>query len=214
MLLVDSPSFPTEEIPAIPPQGTGTERPVPEWVEVNQSLYRCFAFVDLCGFTAFTDREGTLAATEVLTRFRSAARDVAARRGVRVIKWLGDGVMLVGTTPGPVVATAAELMLRFRHDPFEVHAGIAGGTVLLFEGDDYIGRPVNLAARLCEAAGPGEVLCLGLDDEMPEWVDVAGHVNVRAVGIGDISGVSRLRVTDDAWASAAELPSTHPAVNG
>jgi class 3 adenylate cyclase len=191
---------PTEEIPLVPLTGTGVERPVPEWVEVSQSLYRVFAFVDVCGFTAFTDRHGTHAAIEVLTRFRSAARDVTGRRGVRVIKWLGDGVMLVGVEAGPVVAATAELLLRFRDDEFEIHAGVAGGTVLLFEGDDYIGRSVNLAARLCEAAGPSELLAYGLDDALPDWVDVAGSVTVRAMGIGDISDVAQLRVSDDAWA--------------
>jgi len=108
----------TEQIPAIAPQGTGTERPVPEWVELNQSLYRVFAFVDVCGFTKYTDRYGAHAATEMLARFRSACRDVTARRGARVAKWLGDGVMLVGTEPGPVIATVAELLLRFRDDAF------------------------------------------------------------------------------------------------
>jgi class 3 adenylate cyclase len=72
--------------------------------------------------------------------------------------------------------------------------------VLLFEGDDYIGRSVNLAARLCEAAGPSELLAYGLDDALPDWVDVAGSVTVRAMGIGDISDVAQLRVSDDAWA--------------
>ena len=123
----------TEQIPAIAPQGTGTERPLPEWVELNQSLYRVFAFVDVCGFTKYTDQFGAHAATEMLSRFRSACRDVTARRGARVAKWLGDGVMLVGTEPGPVIATVAELLLRFRDDAFEIHAGIAAGTVLLFE---------------------------------------------------------------------------------
>ena len=36
--------------------------------------------------------------------------------------------------------------------------GIATGYALLFEGDDYIGSAVNLASRLCDAAGPCEVL--------------------------------------------------------
>lgn len=197
----ETPSSPTEEIPAIPLTGTGVERPVPEWVEVSQSLYRVFAFVDVCGFTSYTDQHGTHAAIEVLTRFRSAVRDVTGRRGVRVIKWLGDGVMLVGVEPGPVIAATAELLLRFRDDEFEIHAGIAGGTVLLFEGDDYIGRSVNLAARLCEAAGPREILAHGLSDDLPDWVDVGGHVTVRAMGIGDIPEVAQLRVDDDAWAA-------------
>lgn len=191
---------PTEEIPLVPVTGTGVERPVPEWVEVSQSLYRVFSFVDVCGFTSYTDRHGTHAAIEVLTRFRSAARDVTGRRGVQVLKWLGDGVMLVGDEPGPVIAATAELLLRFRDDEFEIHGGIAGGTVLLFEGDDYIGRPVNLAARLCEAAAANEILAHGLDDELPEWVERTGMVTVRAMGIGDISEVAQLHVLDDAWA--------------
>lgn len=196
----------TEQIPAIAPQGTGTERPVPEWVELNQSLFRVFAFVDVCGFTEYTDQHGARAATEMLSRFRSACRDVTARRGARVCKWLGDGVMLVGVEPGPVVATVAELMLRFRDDAFEIHAGIAAGPVLLFEGDDYIGRPVNLSARLCDAAGKGEVLALGVDDQVPDWVKNSGTVTVRAGGIGDVTGVSLLRVDESAW---AEMPSSH-----
>lgn len=200
---------PDEELPAVPLEGTGVERPVPEWVELNQSLYRAFAFIDLSGFTLYTEQNGAHAATEVLTRFRTACRDVTARRGARVAKWLGDGVMIVGTEPGPVVAAAAELLLRFRDDPFEIHAGVAGGVVLLFEGDDYIGRPVNLAARLCEAASPGELLAVGVEDGVPEWVRCRGTVTVRAAGIGDIAEVQQLHVDDDAWAhppGASEAP--------
>jgi len=201
----------TEQIPAVAPQGTGTERPVPEWVELNQSLYRVFAFVDVCGFTKYTDQFGAHAATEMLARFRSACRDVTARRGARVAKWLGDGVMLVGTEPGPVIATVAELLLRFRDDAFEIHAGVAAGTVLLFEGDDYIGRSVNLAARLCEAAAPGELLAHGVDDDVPDWVIRGGNVTVRAMGIGDVAGVIQLRVDDEAWATMAPVMS-HPSL--
>jgi len=190
-----------DELPERPLGGTGVERPLPAWVEVSQSLYRCFAFIDVCGFTAYTDREGTLAAVDVLTRFRLACRDVTTRRGVRVIKWLGDGAMLVGTEAGPVIAAAAELMLRFSGESFDVHGGVAGGVVLLFEGDDYIGRSVNLAARLCESAGPGQLLAIDLESALPEWVTIAGTITVNAMGIGDIADVALLEVADDAWAA-------------
>jgi hypothetical protein len=112
--------------------------------------------------------------------------------------------------PGPVIAAVAELLLRFRDDEFEIHAGVAGGTVLLFEGDDYIGRSVNLAARLCEAAAPSEILSFGLDEDVPDWVEIGGSVTVRAMGIGDIADVIQLRVADDAWAVHASAPH-HPA---
>ena len=88
-------------------------------------LHRTFAFVDVCGFTAYVDGHGAHAAIEVLKQFRSVARDVAARRGVRVAKWLGDGVMLVGTEPGPTVAAAAEMVARF-HDT-GIRAGMPAG---------------------------------------------------------------------------------------
>ena len=42
--------------------------------------------------------------------------------------------------------------------PLPLRAGIAAGPVILFEGDDYIGNAVNLAARLADLAEPGQVL--------------------------------------------------------
>jgi len=176
--------------------GTGVEPPVPEWVDVSQTLERWFAFVDVCGFTQFTEDHGTPAALEVLTRFRSAVRTVTGRRGVRVLKWLGDGTMLVGVEPGPVIAAVCELALRFDEDPFEIHAGIAGGHVLLFEGDDYIGPAANHAARLCEAAAPGEVLAIGVAADLPAWVHASEDRTVQAQGIGEMTSVLRLAVVE------------------
>jgi adenylate cyclase len=48
--------------------------------------------------------------------------------------------------------------------------------VILFEGDDYIGGPVNLASRLSDVASPGEILASG---DMAEFVPHGGEV--RAV---------------------------------
>ena len=183
--------------------GTGIEPPVPEWVDVSQTLERWFAFIDVSGFTTFTERNGTPAALEVLTRFRSAVRAVTGRRGVRVLKWLGDGAMLVGVAPGPVVAAVCELRLRFDEDAFDIHAGIAGGHVLLFEGDDYIGPAANHASRLCEAALPGEVLAVGVGLHLPEWVMVNERVSVHAPGIGELDGVMKLGVAESVFARRA-----------
>lgn len=179
------------------PLGTGVEPPLPEWVDVSQTLERWFAFVDVCGFTSFTERNGSLAALDLLSRFRDSVRSVTARRGVRVLKWLGDGALLVGVEAGPVVAAVCELGLRFADDAFEVHAGIAGGHVLLFEGDDYIGPAANHAARLCEAARPGEVLASGVGHCLPDWVEIVDVRSVTASGIGLIEDVLSLRVSDD-----------------
>lgn len=173
--------------------GTGIEPPVPGGLDPNH-LDRAFLFVDVSGFTKYVDQFGEHAAIEVLTQFRSVCRDVAARRGVRVGKWLGDGVMLVGIEPAVIASAAAELLCRFDGSGIDIHGGLASGPVLLFEGDDYIGRPVNLAARLCDAAGPGEVLA-DIDAEgLPDWVRSSGQVTVRVAGVGDVAGVHQLEV--------------------
>ena len=51
----------------------------------------------------------TSAPVDVLTAFRALLRDICARRGVRIAKWLGDGVMLVCVTTRPLLETVLEL---------------------------------------------------------------------------------------------------------
>ena len=120
---------------------------------------RWFSFVDLAGFTSFGDEYGDDESVRVLTVFRAAVRSVATDYGVRIAKWLGDGCMLVSVGPRATrrrrvhareVGRRAELPLR-------IHAGMAGGAVILLEGDDYTGGCVNLASRLMDAAGPHEI---------------------------------------------------------
>lgn len=133
---------------------------------------RCFAFVDLSGFTAFTEHHGDERTVAVLTRFRGLMREIAARRGVRVTKWLGDGAMLSSADTGAVVAMVVELAERVPEKvPLGIRAGLATGAVIMFEGDDYIGRPANVASRLCDAASTGEILSTReVASQAPRWV--------------------------------------------
>ena len=147
---------------------------------------RAFAFVDLSGFTAFTDAHGDEEAGRVLTEFRSVVRHAASEHGVRVAKWQGDGAMFVGVEPGPLVEAVLEIEDRIDHSseaaPLRLRAGITYGDVILFEGDDHIGSAVNLASRLCDTAAPHEILAATeLAPYIPEWayVEPAGPVVVR-----------------------------------
>ncbi len=123
-------------------------------------VHRTFAFFDLLGFTAYTEIHGDRAAVEVLTGFRTAVRDVAEHHAVRIAKWLGDGAMLVSADERRCVEAAIDIGDRVdaSASPLALRAGVASGPVLLLDGDDYIGAAVNLAARLCDAAEPREVL--------------------------------------------------------
>jgi adenylate cyclase len=149
---------------------------------------RTFAFVDLSGFTAFTEREGDDEASRVLAGFRACVRDVASAHGVRVAKWLGDGAMLVGVDGHALVAAVVDLAARVEQSdsPLAVRIGVSGGDVIVFEGDDYIGGAVNLAARLCTVAAPGELLAT--KDAASLAPDGCGVADVEPRPIQGISG--------------------------
>jgi adenylate cyclase len=120
---------------------------------------RTFCFLDLCGFTPFTDEFGDQEAVAVLGHLRAVLRAQAENSGVRVTKWLGDGAMLSGVDATAVIGCAASVRDVLQTDGrLALRGGICEGQVIMFEGDDYIGAAVNVAARLCSKAVPGQLL--------------------------------------------------------
>ena len=139
---------------------------------------RTFAFVDLSGFTNYTAAYGDDAAGRILSAFRSIAREIASERGVRIAKWLGDGCMIVAVEQKDAVIFALELDRRAAQvcAPLAIRVGLASGYALIFEGDDYIGSAVNMAARLCDIAGPFEILVPAMQlERLPEGVVATDH---------------------------------------
>jgi adenylate cyclase len=120
---------------------------------------RGFASVDLCGFTAFVETYEEEATLRLLTVLRDAVRGVAEAHGIRVTKWLGDGAMISGVQMEPLVRGVLALRdVIAETSPLALRAGIAEGAVIMFEGDDYVGPAVNVAARLTRLAAPNQVL--------------------------------------------------------
>jgi adenylate cyclase len=145
---------------------------------------RTFVFVDLSGFTNYTAAFGDDAAGRILGTFRTIVREVASERGVRIAKWLGDGFMVVAVEQEDAVAFTMELQARSADvcSPLTLRAGIATGHALLFEGDDYIGSAVNMAARLCDHARPHEILMPTMNlERLPEGVAAVpyGEIELR-----------------------------------
>ncbi|MCU1366223.1 MAG: hypothetical protein JWL72_2270 [Ilumatobacteraceae bacterium] len=176
---------------------------------------RTFAFVDLSGFTNYTAAFGDDAAGRLLSAFRGMARDVASERGVRIAKWLGDGCMIVAINQIDCITFAIELEAKASEvcSPLSLRVGIATGHALLFEGDDYIGSAVNLASRLCDAAGPTEVLMPSMQlDRLPPGVHATpngglelrgfpGEIEVFAL-TGTLTDESESRDTSELWTRA------------
>ncbi len=143
---------------------------------------RTIGFVDLSGFTVYTQEQGDEAAVLALKFFRDATREVCARHGVRMAKWLGDGAMLIGVEAEDLAETMTDLRNIFTNSdaPLPLKAGVATGPVILFEGDDYIGSIVNLASRLADMAQPGQLLA-------PKDFVSAIMVNTEAIALGPVS---------------------------
>ena len=168
---------------------------------------RTFAFLDLSGFTNYTAAYGDDAAGRILGTFRSLVREVASERGVRVAKWLGDGCMVVGVEQHSVIEFVTDLQRRANRvcAPLTLRVGVATGHALLFEGDDYIGSAVNMAARLCDQARDVDVLMPTMHlDRLPDGISAEprGEIELRGfpgrVDVVHLTGVPRAVQPDDA----------------
>jgi adenylate cyclase len=116
------------------------------------------AFADLVGFTELGESLGVEELSGVAGRLTRLAGD-AVEPPVRLVKVIGDAVMLVGPQPRDVVDTALRLVERAgeAQDLPELRAGVAYGPAVNRWGD-WFGSTVNVASRLTERARPGSVL--------------------------------------------------------
>jgi adenylate cyclase len=115
------------------------------------------AFADMAGFTALSDRLTIEQLGGLAARFEELVIEVA-EPPVRLVKVLGDGAMFAADDSGALVAALLDLVAAAEDDFLpSVHAGVAHGPALHTAGD-WLGRTVNLAARLCAAAPERTVL--------------------------------------------------------
>ena len=113
-------------------------------------------FTDLEGFTRFTSDHGDDAALALLEDHHRAVGPVVRSRGGRVVKRLGDGLMLAFVSPEAAALAAVELV-ALRPEPLCLRAGMHLGEAVLTR-DDVVGHVVNVAARVTEAARGGQAL--------------------------------------------------------
>jgi adenylate cyclase len=119
-------------------------------------------FTDLVGYSTWALEAGDDVAIALLREVIEAVEPPIADRGGEVVKRLGDGVMgAFGDAHGAVQAAfdARERVSAIEVDGYvpELRTGIHVGRPRKL-GGDYFGVDVNIAARLAEAAAPGEVL--------------------------------------------------------
>jgi adenylate cyclase len=131
-------------------------------------------FTDIVGFSAWALEAGDDAVLELLREVAMVEDEAISVHGGSLVKRLGDGSMSVFGDPSDAVCAALQAQQRLGevavggHTP-ELRAGVHLGRPRRV-GGDYLGVDVNIAARIGESAGAGEVLvsedaCARLDTE-------------------------------------------------
>ncbi|WP_171016079.1 adenylate/guanylate cyclase domain-containing protein [Ramlibacter sp. 2FC] len=128
------------------------------------SAHRTVVMADLSGSSRLFGLLGTEAAARFMTQCLDAMATLSQRHGGRVVKRLGDGVLLLfGAAPEALAACVAlqrDHQRSLARGPAELRLplriGLACGELAML-GDDCYGEAVNLAARLSQLAGEGQV---------------------------------------------------------
>jgi adenylate cyclase len=140
------------------------------------------AFADLAGYTRMTEELGDEHAVDVVEHFIAEVEHTLPD-DARIIKTIGDEVMVVSPDPGALVDWAVGFQALHATRPLP-RIGMHYGVVLYRDGD-YYGREVNQAARVSARAGGGEVLVTR------PVVDAAGsHLRFERIGEVRLKGFS------------------------
>ncbi|MGZ6273990.1 MAG: ABC transporter substrate-binding protein [Candidatus Limnocylindrales bacterium] len=128
------------------------------------SITRGFLFADLRGYTRFVETRGAAAAADLLLRYRALIRGLVGRHAGAEIRTEGDSFYVVFPAVSDAVQCGLAIVdgaraasVEHPDAPIAVGVGIHAGETIETP-DGYVGGPVNIAARLCALAGPGEVL--------------------------------------------------------
>ena len=122
-------------------------------------------FADLTGSTGVFESLGNAKATKAITRLTQWIGQVCEANHGRVVKYLGDGVLIVFLNDADAVQAASELQrthqkrIRNWPEPLQMglQVGMARGEIVEQDGDCY-GDAVNVASRLSDLSGPEQIL--------------------------------------------------------
>lgn len=135
-------------------------------------------FIDLTGFTRFTEEEGDAEAFSVIEKFTEAV-EATLPPEANIVKTIGDEVMVVSPDPVTLVEWAVGFLALFDDRP-KPRAGVHFGGAVFRDGD-YFGSQVNLTHRVVNRALGGEVLVTE-----PVARALGEHEDLELDGLGEV----------------------------
>jgi class 3 adenylate cyclase len=173
-------------------------------------------YTDVVGSTDLRVRLGDVEADLLRRRHDDALRAAVSKRGGTVVKGLGDGILAAFRASAEAATAAHDIQCEIdrlnrqaRDDQrIEVRIGISAGDVSWEDGDCH-GTPVVTAARLCDAAEGGQILC---DDLVRGLVRGHTELSFSLVGEVELKGLPEPVVTYELpWSVAVAATSALPA---
>jgi adenylate cyclase len=150
-------------------------------IELGQvSITLCF--IDLTGFTRYTEEEGDIEALDVIENFVAAVESTLPREAA-IVKTIGDEVMVVSPDAASLTEWAVGFLGRFSARP-QPRVGIHCGEAVYRDGD-YFGSQVNLAHRVVNRALAGEVL---VTDKVAEAIAARPNLGLEPIGQVSLKG--------------------------
>jgi adenylate cyclase len=139
-------------------------------------------FIDLTGFTRYTEEEGDMEALDVIENFVETVESTLPREAT-IVKTIGDEVMVVSPDAASLTEWAVEFLARFPERP-QPRVGIHCGEAVYRDGD-YFGGQVNLAHRIVNRALAGEVL---VTDRVAEAIVGRAGLGLEPIGQVKLKG--------------------------
>jgi adenylate cyclase len=139
-------------------------------------------FIDLTGFTRYTEEEGDMEALDVIENFVETVEATLPREAT-IVKTIGDEVMVVSPDAASLTEWAVEFLRRFPRRP-QPRVGIHCGEAVYRDGD-YFGSQVNLAHRVVNRALAGEVL---VTDRVGAAIEARERLELEPIGQVSLKG--------------------------
>jgi len=128
-------------------------------------------FTDLVSSTSMTQQLGDQAAQDVLERHDRAVRAALDAHRGREIKHTGDGIMAVFVSALDAALAATRIQDQLIQDRVSARIGLNAGEPVEQQGDLF-GTAVQLAARICDLAGPGEICAAAVVKDLTAGSDL------------------------------------------
>jgi adenylate cyclase len=141
-----------------------------------------FCFVDITGFTRYTEEEGDEEALDLVERFVETVEETLPSEAT-IVKTIGDEVMIVSPDAVTLTEWAVGFLGLFGDRP-QPRTGIHCGEAVYRDGD-YFGRDVNLAHRVVSRAVGGEVM---VTRSVVEAIGGSDYLDFEPIGEVDLKG--------------------------